>query len=156
MCAVLGLFCEFFLAFRAGDGDFAFATGNPHRLTASGAAVIAMLLVPPLLQQHQKPSIFPVSLVGISGQTPEQHPAHQKIGNHRQHQPQQPEGQKHLHHNDPHTAPKKGTIQLVDAVTSFHKTGEKFPNPPHHITFSMCSDTIIFNFRQMATLSFQC
>ena len=72
-----GFSCELFLALWTGNGDFALPPGNPYRLSASWTTVIAMLLIPPPFQQHQKPSVFPIALIGISGQTAKQHQTHQ-------------------------------------------------------------------------------
>lgn len=71
---------EFFLTFGAGDGDFAFAPGNPYLLAAAGAVKVAVLPVPKPLQKHQVFSVFPIALIGIPGERPEYRPNQKPVG----------------------------------------------------------------------------
>ena len=77
---LLGFSDKLFPAFGAGDSDLSLATGHPDGLVALGA--IEMLVLPVLdpVQDHQKPSVFPVALIGVPGEAPEKCPKHQDIG----------------------------------------------------------------------------
>ena len=85
--ALKGLFLssllyELFLAFRAGDGDLAFAPGNPDLLTAAGAVKVAMLPVLQLLEEQQEFPVFVITFVGLTGKAAEDRPDHEGIGDH--------------------------------------------------------------------------
>ena len=65
---------KLFSAFGAGDGDFAFATGDTDLLAATGTIVVTVIPVLQPLEEHEKFFVFPVPLIGISGKTAEDHP----------------------------------------------------------------------------------
>lgn len=58
---------EFLPAFWAGDGDLTLAPGDPDGLMAAGAAIIPMLPVLLLLQEHKIPAVFLITLIGVPG-----------------------------------------------------------------------------------------
>lgn len=71
---LLGFLYEFFSAFGAGDGDFAFSTGDTDLLAATGTIVVTVIPVLQPLEEHEKFFVFLVPLIGISGKTAEDHP----------------------------------------------------------------------------------
>ena len=87
MCAVLCLFCEFFLAFRASDGDFAFALGDTDGLLAFGAGKITVVFVANSFNKLQIFAVFPVSLIGVAGKAAVQCQNHKAVGNGGEDQP---------------------------------------------------------------------
>ena len=76
---VLRFLNELFLTFWADDSDFSFSPGNTDRLMAPWAFKIPMLPILNAVQQHQKPAVFPVTLIGIMGKGPKNGDTHQHI-----------------------------------------------------------------------------
>ena len=124
---LLGFSDKLFPAFGAGDSDLSLATGDPDGLVALGA--IEMLVLPVLdpIQDHQKPPVFPVTLIGVPGEAPEKSPKHQDIGKGGQDQGQtRGFRQKYGDQREDHAGTQDHGVQFVRAVTAHHK-----PLEPH-------------------------
>ena len=65
--SVSGFLNELFLALRTGDGDFALTLGDTDTLMATGAFIIAVLLILHTIPKPQPGPVFPVALVGVPG-----------------------------------------------------------------------------------------
>ena len=81
-----GFLDEPLLALGAGDGDFTFAAGDTHHLTALGAIKVAMLPILQAIKKLQEFAVFLIALIGIAGEAAVERPDHQAIGHCRQHQ----------------------------------------------------------------------
>ena len=78
-------------AFGAGDGDLALAPGDSDGLPAPRTVKIAVLTILESVYEHEKPTIFPITLVGVPGEGAEDGPDHAAVG-------QQDQNQSHQHH----------------------------------------------------------
>ena len=110
-----------FLAFGTGDHNFALAPGHAHRLTAFGAVKIPMLPVLDPIQQHQKPPIFPIPLVGVPGKGTKNRPNHQCIRSCGQRQIHHRKRYKNGNDTQHQAATQNPHIQFVRAVAAHHK-----------------------------------
>ena len=77
---MLGFLNKLFRAFRAGNGDLAFALGHPDGLVAPGTFEIFVLPVLQPLGKAQIFAVFLIPLVGVARQHPEDGPPHTYIG----------------------------------------------------------------------------
>ena len=77
---VLSFADKFFTALGAGDGDLTLTPGDTDILPALGAIKIPVLPVLEPIQQHQKPAVFPIPLIGIPGEAAENRPDQKDIG----------------------------------------------------------------------------
>ena len=78
LCAAL----EAFLAFGAGDGDFALVPGDADGLAAAGTDEIAVLAVPDPVNHQHEPSVFLIAAIDVAGKTAEDRPDHQCVAQH--------------------------------------------------------------------------
>lgn len=67
-----GFLYELLPAFGAGDGDFAFATGDTDGLAALGAGEIPVGAVLDPVHHQKELSVFIIALIGIAGEAAEQ------------------------------------------------------------------------------------
>ena len=88
---------------------------------ALGAVKVPMLPILKPVQQHQKPPVFPIPLVGITGEGPEDRPTHQAIGQQDQRQLYDRNGHKHTHQAKDHSDAQYPHIQFVRSVPAGHK-----------------------------------
>ena len=122
-------FYKFLLAFWAGNFDFSLALGHSYRLVAAGAVKIPMVPVLQLLHKLQIFPVFPIPLVNVPGEHPENGPAHQNIGKKSQRQIHQWQPDKHHHHTANNAAGQNGHIQLIRAVSAQHKMAKSGLEP---------------------------
>ena len=119
---ILCSFLEFFLTFGAGDENFALASGYAHQLTALGAVIIPMLSVLDPIPKHQKPTVFPIPLIGIPGKGAENCPNHQSIGDRGQSHIHRPQGDEHGNQAQNQPCAQNTGIQFICAVATRHET----------------------------------
>ena len=122
-----GLLYEFFFALGTGDGDFAFALGDPYRLAAAGAIKVAVVPVLDPIQQHQKSAVFLVALVGVPGEGAEHGPEHEAVGHKGQRQIHSRSLNKNRYQNNDHARRQNNRIEFIRSVASGHKPGKAYP-----------------------------
>ena len=127
----LTLSLKFFLAFRTGDHNFALAPGYTHRLAAFGTVKIPMIPVFDTIKEHQKPTVFPISLISISGKCAKYRPDHQAVRQHGQCQIHCRNGHKNGDNAQYHSSAQYPHIQFIRPVTAHHKTLNPLSDATH-------------------------
>ena len=129
-----GFAYKFFAALRAFDGDLSLVPGYPDALAALGAIEIPMFPILKPLQKQQKTTVFPVALVGIAGEAPENGPEHETVGNKGQDQLHQCRRDKQGHKAHHNACAQNAGIQFVGAVAAHHKVAKSFAHFDAQIT----------------------
>lgn len=132
---------ELFPASGAGNGNFAFASGDPDHLAALGTVEIAVV---PILNAAHKLQEFPillVALVGIPGQKPEDGPEHEPVAQEKENQVQQ-DAVLHEHGNEAGSQAhaQNHHVQLVVSIAARHEMRHA------HLQFLHPSDSTIHCF----------
>lgn len=113
-----------------------------------------MLPVLQPVQQQQKPLVFPVALVDVPGEGPEQGHDHKPIGQKGQGQPQNLEGCENADERNKNPRSQQAGRQFVGSVTPRHKISDPrlpfFPEA-HGPTLLFLDAPIISPFLQIAT-----
>ena len=120
---------ELFPAAGAGDGDFAFAPGDPDHLAALGAVEIAVLPVLHPAENLQELPVFLIAFIGVPGQHPENGPEHHAIAEKEQNQIHRGGPEEHRQQAGSQTHAEDGRIQFVGAVAAHHKIAQSHGKP---------------------------
>ena len=121
---LLGFLDKLFLALRAGNGDLAFASGNPYHLTASGAIEIAVLPILDPVHQLQIFPVFLIALVGVPGEAAKNGPEHQAVGQQSQQHVQKSVFSEECNKTHHYAGEQNSGIEFVRAVAAHHKPAE--------------------------------
>lgn len=113
---------EFFLALRASDSDFSFASGDADGLTATGTLIILVFTVTQAAEKHEKTAVFLIPFVSVARQGAENGNAHQRIRYNVKKEIRQGRADENGNNHNTEAGPKQGEIQLVRSVTTCHKS----------------------------------
>ena len=118
---ISGFLDKFLSAFGAGDGNFAFTTGDTHGLAALGAVEVAVLTIFDPINQGQEFAVFLVAFIGLSGEAAEQGPNKQGVIDQGEHGADGLIGDEEAdeHHNN--AGPQDHHVQLIRTVATGHK-----------------------------------